>query len=150
MSNLPQIECLTDELRQLVGRGVWTARVLTLPTLRELSRVDRLPRMSARHTTSAIRNHLLGAIKTFGDAEFQGDQVSGDTMRRVFRVLLNTKRTNEDAETRRGWALWLLKLNYPVRQMRRPDSPERELLRLLAIHLVESSSGHQPGDQSAA
>jgi hypothetical protein len=133
------IEQLTDELRTLVGRGVWTMRLISLPILRELSRVD--GSLSASQTASTIRNYLLCAIGTFGDAEFQGDLIPSEIMRRVFRVLLNTRRTNDDADTRRGWALWLLRLNFPVSQMRRPHSPERELLRLLANHLVSEYSG---------
>ncbi|MGB8098939.1 MAG: hypothetical protein WCF17_17405, partial [Terracidiphilus sp.] len=60
--------------------------------------------------------------------------------RRVLRLLLKIEGTGQDATNRRERVLNTLELNYPLGQLRRPDSPERELLRLLALELVQNAA----------
>lgn len=136
------IERLTDELRQLVGRGVWTMRLITLPTLRELSRVD--DSLSVAGMASAIRDYLVSGIASMANAyEFQGNALDPVKLRWVLRILLGIEGRGQCADKRRARVLRLLGLNYSLLQFRRPISPERELLRLLATHLVAQSGRDQ-------
>lgn len=134
-----QVELLTDELRQLVGRGAHPMRLVTLPVLRSLCRVD--SSLTVRQKGSLIRHHLVDAIQSLtGVYEFQGEPLDAARLRRVLRLLLKIEGTGQDATNRRERVLNTLELNYPLGQLRRPDSPERELLRLLALELVQNAA----------
>jgi hypothetical protein len=136
-----QVELLADELRQLVGRGAQPMRLVSLPALREVSTVDGSSRLTARQKGSFIRHYLEDAICTMdGSYEFQGEPLNAAKRRRALRLLLKFEGSSQDATNRRERVLNLLELNYPLGQMRRPDSPERELLRLLACQLVSQST----------
>jgi hypothetical protein len=134
-----QVELLTDELRQLVGRGAHPMRLVTLPTLRSLSNVD--SSLTVRQKGSLIRHYLMDAIQNMeGVHEFQAEPLDAATLRRVLRLLLKIEGTGQDATNRRERVLNILGLNYPLGQLRRPDSPERELLRLLALEIVQNAA----------
>jgi hypothetical protein len=136
--NLALVELLTDELRQLVGRGAHPMRLVTLPTLRDLCRVD--SSLTVRQKGSIIRQHLLDAISALeGSYEVLGEPVDAVRLRRVLRLLLKFEGTGQDATNRRERALNVLGLNYPLLQMRRPQSPERDLLRILAVTMSEAT-----------
>lgn len=134
------VERLTDELRLLVGRGVWTMRLLTLPTLREFADVD--SSLSVAGTASAIRNYLRDGIASMGEAvhEFQGKSLPGHKLVWALRLLLEYEGRGQGADKRRERVIHILQLNSPLLQFRRPTSPERELLRLLAAHLISQST----------
>lgn len=135
-SSVVQIEQLTDELRQLVGKGAKPMRLVTLPVLRELSQVD--GSLSVAQMGSAIHSYLVGGIKDMtGAYEFRGNALNDEKLRIILRILLDIHGYSQYAEKRRERVLHILGLNYPLSQMRRPHSPERELLRLLAVHLVK-------------
>jgi hypothetical protein len=133
------VELLTDELRQLVGRGAKPMRLVTLPTLREICRVD--SSLTVRQKGSLIRHYLADAIQNMnGVYEFQGEPLEDGRLRRALRLLLMFEGTGQNATNRRERVLTTLDLNYPLGQMRRPDSPERELLRLLALEIVQNAA----------
>ena len=119
-------------------------RLVSLHTLRSFV-VGETSRLTARQKGSLIRHYLADAIASMtgieGYYEFQGEPVSAADMRRVLRLLLKFEGTGQDATNRRERVLHLLRLNYPVDQLRRAHSPERELLRLLAAHIV--TGNHQ-------
>ena len=138
-SPMAQVELLTDELRQLVGRGANPMRLVTLPTLRELSRVD--SSLTLRQKGSVIRHYLADAIQGMtGVYEFQGEPLDAAKLRRVLRLFLKFEGTGQDAMNRRERVLSTLALNYPLGQLRVPGSPERELLRLLALAIVQNAA----------
>lgn len=133
-----RVERLTDELRQLVGRGARPVRLVTLPVLRELSRVD--SSLGVVAMGSAIRDYLIGSIdKLTAVYGFQGNVLDGATLRWVLRLLLGIEGCRQSADKRRERVLHILELPYPLGQMRRPHSPERELLRILAVEMVSAS-----------
>lgn len=137
MSHRAEAELLTDELRQLVGRGAHPMRLVSLPTLRGLSHVDGSDRLTARQKGNLIRSYLVDSIQAMeGAYEFQGEPLDAAVLRRVLRLLLKFEGTGQDATNRRERVLHILELNYPLGQMRRAGSPERELLRLLAVEMV--------------
>jgi hypothetical protein len=112
-------------------------RLVSLPTLRRLSNVDRSDRLTARQKGNLIRSYLVDSIHAMeGAYEFQGEPLDAAVLRRVLRLLLKFEGTGQYAINRRERVLHLLGLNYPLLQMRRADSPERELLRLLAAEMV--------------
>jgi hypothetical protein len=134
-----QVELLTDELRQLVGRGAHPMRLVSLPVLRGLSRADGNGQLTTRQRGNLIRSYLSDSINAMnGTYEFQGEPLDANRLRRVLRLLLKFEGTAQDVTNRRERVLNILQLNYPLGQMRRPDSPERELLRLLASEIVSS------------
>lgn len=138
MFSQTQVELLTDELRQLVGRGAHPMRLVTLPTLREVCRVD--SSLTVRQKGSLIRQSLLDAIgRLEGSYEFQGAPLDAARLRRCLRLLLKIEGTGQDATNRRERVINTLGLNYPLGQFRRIDSPERELLRILAATLCSAS-----------
>ena len=133
-----QIEQLTDELRQLVGRGVNPMRLVTLPTLRSVSRVDD-SKLTARQTGFLIRRHIETSILELSDAEpyaVWGTKVEAAVLRRCLRLLLKYEGTGQDATNRRERVLYVTQINFPLGQMRRPNSPEREMLGILAQRMV--------------
>lgn len=134
------VERLTSELRKLVGRGVWTMRLLTLPNLYELSRVD--DSLDLDGQASFIRTYLRDGIDSMREAvyEFPGIELTGSKLRWALRLLLKFDQDEPDADSRRFKVTQILGLSTPYLQMRRPTSPERELLRLLAVHLVSQSA----------
>jgi hypothetical protein len=110
-------------------------RLLTLPTLRELAAAPDW--LTARQKGSLIRLYLEASIRSMdGGFEFQGEPLDAVKLCRVLRLLLKFEGSGQDATNRRERVLHILGLNYPLGQLRRPDSPERELLRLLAVHMV--------------
>ena len=114
-------------------------RLVTLPTLRCLCRVD--SSLTVRQKGSFIRHYLVDAIQSMdGMYEFQGEPLDAARLRRALRLLLKIEGTGQDATNRRERVLNTLELNYPLGQLRRPDSPERELLRLLARELVQNAA----------
>jgi hypothetical protein len=134
-----QTERLTDELRQLVGRGANPVRLVTLPNLRALANVD--SSLTVRQKGSLIRHYLEDSICSLeGVFKFQGEPLDAAKLRRVLRLLLKFEGTGQDATNRRERVLHLLELNYPLGELRRPRSPERELLRFLAEHIVQSAA----------
>lgn len=135
------VERLTDELRLLVGRGVWTMRMLTLPTLREFADVD--SSLSVAATASSIRTYLRDGIASMGETvhEFQGKPLPGHKLVWVLRLLLGYEGQGQGADKRRERVIHLLQLDTPLLQFRRSTSPERELLRLFAAHLICQSAG---------
>jgi hypothetical protein len=115
-------------------------RLVSLPVLRELANVDSSDKLTVRQKGNLIRTHLSDAILAMdGVYEFRGQPIEAATLRRVLRLLLMFEGAGQSAENRRGRVLYVLKLNYPLGQFRRPDSPERELLRLLAAALVTAN-----------
>ena len=134
------VERLTDDLRKLVGRTVWTMRLITLPTLREFAAAD--SSLSIAATASIIRNYLLDGIADMGETvhEFQGRSLPGHKLVWALRLLLGFEGHGQGADKRRERVIHILQLDAPLTQFRRPTSPERELLRLLATHLIQSSS----------
>lgn len=139
MGHQAKVELLTDELRQLVGRGANPMRVVTLPVLRELADVD--SSLTVRQKGSLIRHFIKDTIESMADVyELQDQPLDDGDLRRVLRLLLKFEGTGQDATNRRERVLDTLKLNYPLGQMRRPDSPERELLRLLALEIVQRAA----------
>jgi hypothetical protein len=111
-------------------------RLVSLPVLRELS-VDSSDTLTVRQKGNLIRTQLSESILAMdGFYEFQGQPIEAATLRRCLRLLLMFEGSGQSAENRRGRVLHILKLNYSLGQFRRPDSPERELLRLLAVKVV--------------
>lgn len=148
-----EIERLTDDLRKLVGWGVWTMRLLTLSTLCKYAEVD--SSLSVAGQASSIRRYLIESIsKLTGTYEFQGEMLEGETLRIALRLLLEIpnginsvrgaskckKPKHVAASTRRLQVIRILGIDTPLLQFRRPTSPEREVLRLLAVHLVNQSA----------
>ena len=114
-------------------------RLVSLPTLREVCRVD--SSLTVRQKGSFIRYYLVDAIQSMtGVYEFQGEPLDDGKLRRVLRLLLKFEGAGQDATNRRERVLNTLDLNYPLGQMRRSDSPERELLRLLALEIVQRAA----------
>ena len=134
------VERLTDELRKLVGRTVWTLRLLTLPTLREFADVD--SSLSVAATASAIRHYLKDGIASMGESvhEFQGKSLPGHKLVWALRLLMGYEGQGQGAAKRRERVIHILQLDTPLQQFRRETSPERELLRLLAEYLVSQSA----------
>jgi hypothetical protein len=139
-----QVEDATDELRWLVGRGVWTMRIVTCPTLRELSRVD--SSASANRQATHMRAWLKGGILSMPETTYEiwGRMIPSPQLRRALLISLKYEGNNgrEDATTRRIRVINALGLKAAVSTFRRDTSPERDLLRLLAEHLVATS---EPG-----
>lgn len=135
------VETATDELRQLVGRGIWTMRIVTLPTLRGLSRVDGTTSANrqATHMRQWVKGGVLGMTEPAYD--IRGLMIPSQQVRRALLISLKFEGNNgkEDATTRRIRAINALGLPVAVSTWRRDTSPERDLLRLLAEHLVSGT-----------
>ena len=133
-----QIERLTDELRLIPRGGPKPLRLATLPILRELSRVDCSLKVS--QVGSAIHSYLLDGINSIDVVEVEGNLVKPQTAKLCLKLILGFKSNWMKPNERRGRVLIILGSRFPLSQMRRPHSPERELLRGLAAHLVSQSA----------
>jgi hypothetical protein len=138
-----EIERATDELRQLVGWGATPDRIVTKPTLRRWSQLNRQGEdVPPQHPGNVMVRWLTRSIKDMeDDFVVRGQPVDAIQMRRCLRLLLKLEGKDQSAKNRRARVLQLLGLNFPLSQMRRPSSPEREMLGLLAEHLWHHSHG---------
>jgi hypothetical protein len=141
----PEIERATDELRQLVGRGVTPVRIVTKPTLLSWSKCDQPGEdLTPQQLGNMVVGWLTDNIRTLeGEFVLRGVQVDASLMRRCLLLLLKLEGRDKTADNRRALVLRLLKLDAALSQMRRPWSPEREMLGLLAQHLWACS--HESG-----
>lgn len=140
--SITQIEQLTDELRQLVGRGAKPMRLVSCPILRDLADVD--SSLSIAQMGSAIHHYLVDGIKSMnGVYEFQGKPLDAAKLCWCLRLLFEIEGVGQSAEKRRERVHHILGLRTALGQFRKPHSPERKLLRLLAVHLVAQSGRNQ-------
>ena len=135
------IEQLTDELRLITRGGPNPMRLATLPTLRALSRVD--GSLKIAQVGSLMSTYLQDGIGTLGPVEVEGNPVSAEDAKLCVRLLLRYKGRWMSLPERRYRVLSILGSPFPIEQMRRPHSPERELLRALAAHLVAEAEVSQ-------
>jgi hypothetical protein len=134
-------QLLSDELRTLVGYGARPLRLVTLPELRQLSGADKhAERLTARQCGGVMRAYIAHSIESLGGIHVVwGEYCEAHRLHRALRLLLKFEGTGQDATNRRARVLNILNLPYPVSQMRRPDSPERDLLSVLATHMVRTA-----------
>ena len=114
MTDSTIIEELTDELRCLIGRGVWTMRLLTLPTLRKFADVD--SSLSVAGTASAVRNYLRDGIANMSETvhEFQGKPLPGDKLVWALRLLFKYEGRGQGPSERRERVIHILQLDTPL------------------------------------
>ena len=112
-------------------------RLATLPGLREVSRVDSA--LKPCEVGKQMRVWLGRNIKTIRDIEIGGNLVARATAVKCLELTLGFNGAWMSLPDRRYVVLRDLGIPFSVGQMRRPHSPEFELLRRLAEHLVATS-----------
>jgi len=122
---------LPDELKRLVGWGAEPRRLALLPALREAAGVTE--EMSLPAAGYQVRHYLETQIGLIAEpVEFQGRTIQPETMRRVFRLLLQIEGRGLSAVNRRYRVITLLGVYHSLETWRRPTGPERELCEYLA------------------
>lgn len=132
-----ELEYLTDELKHLVAWGAEPHRVVMMPTLRELVDLSACPSEAAAGCVMA--RYLRDSIDSLsGVYEFEGRKYPAEVLNRCLKLLFRFEGCTLSAPDRRRRVIIALKLYYQESQWRRPLGPERDLLRILSQHLLES------------
>lgn len=117
-------------------------RRISCPILCKLAYVD--SSLSEVQMGSVIHHYLEDAImKMDGVYTFQGKPLDAAKLRWCLRILFKIEGEDQKAPKRRERVHQILGLKTALGQFRKPHSPERELLRLLAVHLVTQSERSQ-------
>jgi len=130
-----EIEDLTDELRTLVG---WGARPHRLPHLATLRALTDIPEgASFRRTGQLMREQIRAAVDNLNHPtyDFEAGTCPREVLNRVLRLLFIFEGTGLCVTDRRHRVMQLLGLSWPMDQWRRYNSPERQLIRLLASEM---------------
>lgn len=132
-------EYLAEELKKLVGWGILSKRVPLMPTLRLVAGVgEEVPYQMAG---SMIRRHLATSIDSLtGEYEFNGQLVPAEKLNRVYRLLFKIEGSGLKAPKRRERVIVKLGVLVAVDQWRKPDGLERELMLILADHMVSGEA----------
>jgi hypothetical protein len=135
---------LIDELKTVVSRGAHPSRLVLMPTLRQLAGAENSPTYAA--AGRLIREHLSRSISSLtGTFVFCGREYEAERIRMALRQILWTDGSYNDipyVTERRLAAIKILGLAWPhsPSKWRRPVSPERELLEILATRMTASEA----------
>jgi len=141
------IERLTDELRELAGRGVEPNRMARKPVLSKLVGID--PNLRSYTAGCIIGRYLVEAIEALPERvyEFEGKRYTASIMKAGFYLELSIG-TTEKRPDRQFRLMRLLSLSYSYDQWRKHPRLERGFLLILAEHLVKWANA-QTTDQTS-
>lgn len=129
-----KLEVLTGELKSLIGWGAYAKRLIARPVLRSLFDVEALDSVTAGYV---MRSRLIESIDGWnGMAVLFERQYPAERFNRATKLLLGLERPKDSAEARRRRVMALLAWYGSLETWRRPHGPERELMRMLSVHLL--------------
>lgn len=131
------VEQVLAELRRIPRGGPKPKRLATLHNLRDLSRVDGT--VKPKEVGTEMCAWLRRNIKTTRITEVGGNPINPAISQLCLELILGYKGGWLSLPERRYRVLCALRIPFSVEQMRRPHSPEWELLRRLAEHLVSTA-----------